>query len=88
MLRGFEWIVDSANPTIFKTTSQAFLLLLRLDFQLFVKDLLILILENKIDKVDLSEVKEKNSSELKIWSPFYYGTLLYVIGGCYTKRQF
>jgi hypothetical protein len=33
MLRGFEWIADLANPKTSKTTSQAFLLLLRPDFQ-------------------------------------------------------
>jgi hypothetical protein len=87
MLRGFEWIVDLANPKT-STTSQAFLLLLRPNFQLFMRDLLIHILENRIDKVDLNEGKEKNASKLKLWSPFYYGTLLYVIGGCYIGRQF
>jgi len=88
MLRSFEWIADLANPKTSKTTSQAFLLLLRLDFQLFMRDLLIHILVNKIDKVDLNEGKEKNASKLKLWSPFYYGTHLYVIGGCYIGRQF
>jgi len=53
-----------------------------------MRDLLIHILENKIDKVNLNEGKEKNASKLKLWSLFYYGTLLYVICGSYIGRQF
>ncbi len=68
MLRGFEWILDSANPGISKTASQALLLLLRLDFQLFVRDVLILRWANKIGKADLGEAMEENTSKLKVWS--------------------
>ncbi len=68
MLRDFEWILDSANPGISKTASQALLLLLRLDFQLFVRDVLILRWANKIGKADLGEAMQENTSKLKVWS--------------------
>jgi len=88
MLKGFEWILDSANPGTSETTSQALLPLLRPDFQLFVRNVLILRWENKIDKADLGEVMEENVLKLKVWSPLYYGMLPYVIGGCCAGRQF
>jgi hypothetical protein len=88
MLRGLKWMLDSANPRISKTASQALLLLLRLDFQLFVRDVLILRWANKIGKADLGEAMQENASKFKVWSSLYYGTLPYVIGGCCTGRQF
>jgi len=77
MLKGFEWILDSANPGTSETTSQAFLPLLRPDFQLFVRNVLILRWENKIDKADLGEAMEENVLKLKVWSPLYYGTMVH-----------
>ncbi len=77
MLKGFEWILDSVNPGTSETTSQAFLPLLRPDFQLFVRNVLIFSWENKIDKADLGEAMEENVLKLKVWSPLYYGTMVH-----------
>jgi hypothetical protein len=76
------------NPRTSHSSSKALVPLLRPDFQLFVRDVLILSWENKFDKADISEAMIENVSKLKAWSPLYYGKLPYVIGGCCAGRQF
>jgi hypothetical protein len=80
--------IGFSKSRISKTASQALLLLSRLDFQLFMRDVLILRWVKKIGKADLGEAMQENASKLKVWSSLYYGTLPYVIGGRWTGRQF
>ncbi|CAM6086008.1 unnamed protein product [Calypogeia fissa] len=91
-LKGLRSLLDSVDLSTYSAASstelQALKWLLRPDFQLFVKNCLILRWENNIDMLDLLSAADENTSKLKAWSTMFYGRLPYVIGGCCVGRQF
>ncbi|CAM6092080.1 unnamed protein product [Calypogeia fissa] len=85
-LKGLRSLLDSGDLSTYSgassTESQAPKWPLRPDFQLFVKNCLILRWENNIDMLDLVRAADENTSKLKACR------LPYVIGGCCAGRQF
>ena len=80
--------MDSANPSSSEAALSALELLKRPDFQLFVSETLLPRWENKINPAECGDAMDENVEKLKVWSPLYYGELLFVIGGWCGGRLF